>query len=140
MSRMAPLDGTLWFGLSAERFDTSAKHAESSYPPYNVELAPGEEAGLEILRITLAVAGFGRDELNVLIENGELLISGTKREEGPRDYLHRGIATRHFKRTFALAKGVEVRKAELHEGLLAIELERSHREKRVTKVGITPTG
>lgn len=137
---MTLLDGTLWFGLSVERFDTSAKAAESGYPPYDIELAPKDDRGPEVLRITLAVAGFGRDELNVLIEDGELMICGTKRDEGPKDYLHRGIAARQFKRTFALASGVEVRKAELHEGLLAIELERPHKERRVTKVGIAPEG
>lgn len=84
MSHMTLLDGTLWFGLSVERFDTSAKAAESGYPPYDIELAPKDDRGPEVLRITLAVAGFGRDELNVLIEDGELMICGTKRDEARR--------------------------------------------------------
>jgi len=137
---MTLLDGNLWLSLSAERLDAPAKTAEGGYPPYNIELLQDGECGPEVLRITLAVAGFGRNELDVLVEDGELMISGAKRDEGPKDYLHRGIAARQFKRSFALATGVEVRKAELHGGLLAIELERPHREKRVLKVGIEPLG
>jgi len=137
---MTLLDSNLWLSLSAGRFDAPAKAAEGGYPPYNIELLPEDARGPEVLRITLAVAGFRRDELDVSIEDGELAISGAKRDEGPKDYLHRGIAARQFKRTFALAKGVEVRKAELHDGLLAIELERPLREKRVLKVGIAPAG
>lgn len=132
-------DGNLWLGLSGGRA-TATKTAEGGYPPYNVELLPEDDGGPEVLRIILAVAGFARDELDVSVEDGELLICGVKRDEGPKDYLHRGIAARHFKRTFALASGVEVRNAELHNGLLAIELERPHREKRVLKVGIKTAG
>ena len=137
---MTLLDGNPWLSLSVERLGAPAKATEGSYPPYNIELLPEGERGPEILRITLAVAGFGRDDLDVIVKDGELMICGTKRDDGPKDYLHRGIAARYFKRTFALANGVEVRKAELHEGLLAIELERSHREKRVLKVGIARLG
>lgn len=135
---MALPDGNLWLGLS--RLGSQAKRSDDGYPPYNVELMHADEGEPELLRITLAVAGFGRDELEVSVENGELAIRGARREEGPKDYLHHGIAARRFERTFALAKGVEVRKAELHDGLLAIELERPPREKRVLKVGITPAG
>jgi HSP20 family molecular chaperone IbpA len=138
MSRMTLIDGNVWLSLSAERLDAAAKASEGGYPPYNIELLPKDERGTEVLRITLAVAGFRVDELDVSVEDGELKIHGAKRDEGPKDYLHRGIAARQFKRTFALADGVEVRKAELHDGLLAIELERPNREKRVHKVGIAP--
>jgi HSP20 family molecular chaperone IbpA len=88
------------------------------------------------LRITLAVAGFRLEELEVSIEDGELTIRGKQRDELTKDYLHRGIAARQFKRSFALINGVEVRNAELHNGLLAIELTRPTKEKRVLKVGI----
>jgi hypothetical protein len=80
--------------------------------------------------------GFRPDELEVSFEDGELTIRGKQIEEVAKDYIHRGIAARQFKRTFALANGVEVRKAELHNGLLAIELERPRKEKKVLKVGI----
>jgi HSP20 family molecular chaperone IbpA len=137
MSRMTLLDGNLWLSLSAERAQhRSAKAGEPGYPPHNIELLPGGERGPEALRITLAVAGFTLDELEVSVEDGELTIRGRQSEETVKDYIHRGIAARQFKRTFALANGVEVRKAELHNGLLAIELERPRKEKKVLKVGI----
>jgi HSP20 family molecular chaperone IbpA len=133
MSRMTLLDGNLWLSLGA----LGGSHAaEGGYPPYNVELLPEEEGSPEILRITLAVAGFSADELEVSIENGELTVRGKQQDEQARDYLHRGIAARQFKRTFQLAGGVEVGKAELDNGLLAIELVRLRQEKRVLKVGI----
>ena len=84
----------------------------------------------------MAVAGFEREDLDILVENGELRIRGARHDTAPKDYLHRGIAAREFRPTFALADGVKVPKAELHEGLLAIELERPNREKRAFKVGI----
>jgi HSP20 family molecular chaperone IbpA len=137
MSRMTLLDGNLWLSLSAERAQhRSAKAGEPGYPPHNIELLPGGERGPEALRITLAVAGFRPDELEVSIEDGGLTIRGKQSEETAKDYIHRGIAARQFTRTFALANGVEVRKAELHNGLLAIELERPRQEKKVLKVGI----
>ena len=88
------------------------------------------------MRITLAVTGFRLEDLEVSVEGGELTIRGKQRDDLAKDYLHRGIAARQFKRSFALANGVEVRNAELHNGLLAIELRRPAKEKRVLKVGI----
>jgi HSP20 family molecular chaperone IbpA len=137
MSRMTLLDGNLWLSLSPPRgLNGSVKAGEAGYPPHNIELLAAGERGPEALRITLAVAGFRPDELEVSVEDGELAIRGKQSEETAGDYLHRGIAARQFKRTFALANGVEVRKAELHNGLLAIELERPRQEKQVLKVGI----
>jgi HSP20 family molecular chaperone IbpA len=137
MSRMTLLDGNLWLSLSAERAQhRSAKAGEPGYPPHNIEVLLGGERGPEALRITLAVAGFGPDELEVSFEDGELTIRGKQSEEVAKDYIHRGIAARQFKRTFALANGVEVRKAEPHNGLLAIELDRPRKEKKVLKVGM----
>jgi len=88
------------------------------------------------LRITLAVAGFGVNELEVSFESGALTVRGKQHDDATRDYLHHGLAARQFKRTFQLASGVEVRQAELNDGLLAIELIRPRKEKRVLKVGI----
>jgi HSP20 family molecular chaperone IbpA len=122
--------------LNRARSTRSAKAGEPGYPPHNIEVLPEGERGPEPLRITLAVAGFRPDELEVSFEDGELTIRGKQSEEVAKDYIHRGIAARQFKRTFALANGVEVRKAELHNGLLAIELERPRKEKKVLKVGI----
>jgi HSP20 family molecular chaperone IbpA len=139
MSRMAILDGNLWLSLAAERDLRGAAKGGSGYPPYNIELLGDGETG-EALRITLAVAGFGPDELEVSVEDGKLIVSGKQRDDERKDYLHRGIAARQFRRSFALAHGVEVDKAELNNGLLTIELRRPRQEKRVQKVGILTAG
>jgi HSP20 family molecular chaperone IbpA len=137
MSRMTLLDDSLWLSLGAPRALGPGKTGDAGYPPYNIELLPDGGSEPQALRITLAVAGFGPDELEVALEDGDLVIRGKQREEQSKDYLHRGIAARQFKRTFQLASGVEVREAALDNGLLAIELVRPHTEKRVLKVGIT---
>jgi HSP20 family molecular chaperone IbpA len=132
---MTLLDSNVWLSFAGLP-GRASKAAEAGYPPYNIELLTKREGEAEALRITLAVAGFGPDELEVSIEGGELTIRGKQHDEQPRDYLHRGIAARQFKRSFQLASGVEVDKAELHNGLLTIELIRRRQEKRVVKVGI----
>jgi HSP20 family molecular chaperone IbpA len=132
--RMTLLDGTLWLSLAAPyQPGRAGKGIDSGYPPYNVELLPEDP---QALRITVAVAGFDSDDLEVSTENGELCIRGRQSEEKARDYLHRGIAARQFKRSFGLASGVEVRSAELDNGLLVIELVRPHKEKHVMKIGV----
>jgi len=137
MSRMALLDGSLWLSLAAPRTPNgAAKPGDAGYPPYNIELSHGSESEPEALRITLAVAGFSVDELAVTIEGGQLIVRGKQADERSRDYIYRGIAARRFKRSFGLADGVEVRKAELHDGLLAIELERPMKEVTVKTVRI----
>jgi len=138
MSRMTLLDGSLWFSLGAPpALGGAGKAADGGYPPYNIELLPVDGTEPQTVRVTLAVAGFSAEELEVSIADGGLTIRGKQHEDHGKDYLHRGIAARQFKRTFQLASGVEVRKAELDNGLLAIELIRPRREKRVVKVGIS---
>jgi len=138
MSRITLLDSNVWLSFAAPRAMACAGNAgDSGYPPYNIELIPGSAHGPEALRITLAVAGFSQDDLEVSVEEGELIVRGKQRNDAPRDYLHRGIAARQFKRSFQLANGVEVHKAELNNGLLAIELVRPRQDKRVMKVDIT---
>jgi len=99
--------------------ERTAKSAGDGYPPYNIE-----QSGEDKLRITLAVAGFGREELNVTVEDRQLLIRGKQSEGNDRNFLHRGIAARQFQRAFVLAEGIEVVGASLENGLLAIDLER----------------
>lgn len=142
MSRMTLLNGELWLadgGLDRAllRF---GKSPEAGYPPYNIELLASGEGGPEAIRITLAVAGFRLDELAITIEDGQLIVRGQQVEERGRDYLYRGIAARRFKRSFGLATGIEVRRAEWHNGLLAIELERPSKDVRVQTVGIVGGG
>lgn len=138
MSRLALLDGNLWLGLSAGEAQLlrTGKAAEGGYPPYNIEIVPARETSAEALRITIAVAGFKAEELEINVEHGQLIVRGKQVDEKERDFLHRGIAARQFKRSFTLAHGVEVMRAELNSGLLAIELERPPRTAETTKVGI----
>ena len=90
-----------------------------------------------MLRITLAVAGFGEDDLDITIEENELVIRGRQAEDQePRVYLHRGIATRQFQRSFVLAEGIEVLSARLEEGLLSIDLTRPPAERPVRRIVI----
>jgi HSP20 family molecular chaperone IbpA len=133
---MTLLDSNVWLSLAPRLSGVAGKTADAGYPPYNIELLHKSDGEADALRITLAVAGFSREELEVSIEEGELVISGKQDNETSREYLHRGIAARQFKRSFQLASGVEVDKAELHNGLLAIELIRPRQAKRVLKVGI----
>jgi HSP20 family molecular chaperone IbpA len=140
MSRMTLLRGELWLGDTApdRAIPQFARSPQTGgYPPYNIELLAAAEGKPDTLRITLAVAGFGLDELAVTIEDGELVVRGQQAEEQGRDFLYRGIAARRFKRSFALADGVEVRTAGLENGLLAVELERIHRDNAVKTVTIT---
>jgi HSP20 family molecular chaperone IbpA len=146
MSRMTLLNGAVWLGHGTEDSAASpgsrpvaGKSRQDGYPPFNVERLPETPEAGDALRITLAVAGFAREELDVTVGEGQLVVSGQQAEDPNdtrRDYLHRGIAARQFKRSFGLADGVEVCKAELHHGLLTIELRRLRKVEPVRKVGI----
>jgi HSP20 family molecular chaperone IbpA len=111
--------------------ERTAKAAGDGYPPYNIEQSSDDR-----LRITLAVAGFGQDELNVTVEDRQLVIRGKQNEAGDRTFLHRGIAARQFQRAFVLAEGIEVTGADLSNGLLSIELARPKAETIVRTVEI----
>lgn len=139
MSRTSLLNSPLLLGFDdIERIlDRVSKGSGEGYPPYNIERLETGEGG-ELLRITLAVAGFTKDQLDVSVEDSELSIRGRQDDDDEgREYLHRGIAARQFTRTFVLADGIEVRKADLKNGLLSIDLERPEPERVVKKVKIT---
>ena len=126
MSRIPSLSSPFLLGFDEiERaLDRVVKGADG-YPPYNIERLPREGNRPERLRITLAVAGFSADTLDVSVEENELAIRGRQADEDKgRVFLHRGIAARQFQRTFVLADGMEVAGAELKDGLLSIDLER----------------
>ena len=105
MSRMSVFNSPLLLGFDhfERTLDRISKSTADGYPPYNIE-----QTSSDGLRITLAVAGFGSDELSVQIEDNQLVIRGRQIEEDDRIYLHRGIAARQFLRTFVLAEGIEV--------------------------------
>ncbi len=138
MTRMTPFSSPFLVGFDEieQALDRVAKSAGDGYPPYNIERLPRTERDPERLRITLAVAGFTRDQLDVTVEENQLVIRGRQQEDKSREYLHRGIAARQFQRTFVLAEGMEVKGAELKDGLLSIELVRPEPERVVRRIEI----
>jgi molecular chaperone IbpA len=117
---------------SASRFDGAAP----AYPPYNIE-STGEDS----YRLTMAVAGFSRDEIDITVQENSLVISGKaqKEDEGANGrYLHRGIARRAFERRFSLADHIKVSGASMDNGLLHVDLVREIPEEakpRQVKIG-----
>jgi HSP20 family molecular chaperone IbpA len=138
MSRTPTLSSPFMLGFDEiERaLDRLTKGANDGYPPYNIERIPRGESAPERLRITLAVAGFTRDQLEITLEENQLVIRGRQHDDKTRHYLHRGIAARQFQRSFLLADGMEVLGAELANGLLAIDLARPEPERIVKKIDI----
>ena len=117
--------------------DRAAKAPGDGYPPYNIEKVARANGSGEIIRITLAVAGFSREQLDVSVEDNQLSIRGKQDDDDKtRTYLHRGIAPRQFQRSFVLADGIEVRNASLDNGLLSIDLIRPEPERLVRKIEI----
>lgn len=116
--------------------DRVAKGAGDGYPPYNIERMPRTEDEPDKLRITLAVAGFSREQLEITLEENQLTIRGRQIDDKTRHFLHRGIAARQFQKTFVLADGIEISSAELKDGLLAIDLIRPTPERIIRKIEI----
>src|SRR3954447_26685197 len=138
MSRVPSLSSPFLLGFDEiERVLDRVTKAADGYPPYNIERLPRDERDPERLRITLAVAGFTREQLDVSIEENQLVIRGRQQDDKTREYLHRGIAARQFQRTFVLAEGMEVVRADLKNGLLSIDLARLEPERMVKTIAIT---
>ncbi|MDO8799429.1 Hsp20 family protein [Phenylobacterium sp.] len=139
MNRPIVFDSPFLLGFEHTRslIERAAKAAAESYPPYNVE----ERAGGG-LRITLAVAGFTPDTLQVTMEDRQLVVAGRRDEAGKAEdaYLHRGIAARGFIRSFVLADGMEVEGALLEHGLLHIDLDRPEPDKLIKRIPIQTAG
>lgn len=141
MTRVTPLGHPLLLGFDdIERLLERAGKAGDGYPPYNIERI-GTDGGEDLLRITLAVAGFSRDQLEITVEDRQLTIRGRQTDDGTdeargRVFLHRGIAARQFQRAFVLADGIEVRGAELKHGLLSVELVRPEPQRRSRQIAI----
>ena len=146
MTRTLLFDSPFLLGFEHTRslIERAAKAAAESYPPYNVE-----DVGEGRVRITLAVAGFTPDQLQVTVEDNQLTVAGRKDGEvrssdeasaDGRAFLHRGIAARGFLRTFVLADRMEVHEALLEHGLLHIDLVQPEPEKRVMRIAIKTVG
>ena len=119
MTRLSVFNSPLLLGFDhfERMLERISKTAADGYPPYNIERIDDNR-----LNITLAVAGFFTEDLEVSIENNQLMIRGKQIDDPDRLYLHRGIAARQFQRSFVLAEGIEVTGASLDNGLLSIDL------------------
>lgn len=138
MPRVSMFNSPLVLGFDhfESMIDQLTKAGSDGYPPYNIEQISERE-----LRITLAVAGFEEEELQISLEQNQLLVHGRQHEDESRIYLHRGIAARQFQKRFVLAEGMEVLGAELDNGLLHIDLARPELTNIVQKININkPAG
>ena len=116
---------SIGFDRLAEQFfnDPTFNNAQTGYPPYNISKLEDET-----YQVTLAIAGFKKSDIDIQLEDGNLLITGTivtEDSEDKTEYLHKGIAERNFVRSFKLAEYVEVKSAKLEDGLLKVELFRN---------------
>ena len=136
MSRVSLFSAPFLLGFEAleERVERLARAADG-YPPYNIERTIDAD-GTEKFLISIAVAGFSGAELEVIAEDNQLLVRGRQKEEGTREFLHRGIAARQFQRSFLLAEGVEVGEATLRNGMLIIAVVRPKAAKIARRIEI----
>jgi HSP20 family molecular chaperone IbpA len=128
--------GTHPFLLGFEQLERlverTAKSGNEGYPPYNIE-----QTSENSYRITLAVAGFGEDDLSITVEDNALVIRGRQSDDSEgRIFLHRGIAARQFQRSFVLADGVDVGEAIMENGLLHVDLTRAVPQRVVQTINI----
>ena len=108
----------LGFEKLEQLLERTARSSNDGYPPFNIEQTSDQS-----FRISLAIAGFSEADLSITLENRQLVIQGKKNQEtDTRIFLHRGIATRQFHRSFVLADGIEVGEAFMENGLLHIDL------------------
>ena len=137
MTRLSLFNSPLLLGFDhfERTLDRIAKAGAEGYPPYNIE-----QTGEDRLRITLAVAGFELDDLEIQIEDNQLTIKGRQKDDPDRVYLYRGIAARQFQRSFVLAEGIIVNAATLDNGLLSVDLQRPKAVSHVRTVPISKAG
>lgn len=135
MSRMSIFNSPFLLGFDQleELLDSVSKNSGEGYPPYNIE-----HLGDHAIRITLAVAGFSKDDLSITLESNQLIIRGKQADDsGDKAYLHRGIAARQFVRKFVLADGMEVSDATMEHGLLHIDLTRPEQQETIRTIKIS---
>ena len=139
MSRPTLMNSPFLLGFDdiEKALERVTRTASDGYPPYNIERLASEDDVPERLRITLAVAGFARNQLSVTLEEGQLMIRGRQQDDRERQFLHRGIAARQFQRSFLLAEGMQVLGADLADGLLSVDLVRPEPERIVKSIEIT---
>jgi len=116
LQTLFPRSSFVGFDHLFNELEWTAKHANDHYPPHNI-IRTGDTDYL----IELAVAGFSRDELNIEVKDRTLVVTGEHQSKG-REYIHRGISTKKFKRTFRLSEHVHVNGADFKDGVLSVEL------------------
>ena len=137
MTRNTMLNSPFLLGFDdMERLLERIAKSGDGYPPYNIERIRNPESG-DRLRITLAVAGFSEDDLEISLEHNQLSIRGRQSVEPSGEFLHRGIAARQFQRSFVLADGMDVTAASLKNGLLSIDLMRPEPANTVRRISIS---
>ena len=136
MSRVSLFSAPFMLGFDAyeERIDRLSRAADG-YPPYNIERTVDDD-GAERFLISIAVAGFAREELEIVWDDSQLMVRGKQKDDPARQFLHRGIAARQFQRSFLLADGVEVTDAVLTHGMLVISVVRPKVEKLARRIEI----
>lgn len=139
MARIPALNSPFLLGFDDidRALDRAAKSASDGYPPYNIERMARSAIAPEMLRITLAVAGFTQDQLEITLEENQIIVRGRQTDDEPRHYIHRGIAARQFQRAFLLAEGMQVLGADLSHGLLCIDLARPQPERVIKRINIS---
>jgi molecular chaperone IbpA len=124
------------FDNMVSKLNNQINNSGGNYPPYNI-LKLGETSYV----VEMAVAGFNKSDIDITLQDGTLTVEGKPFEDTESEYLHRGIAARSFKRTFTLADTIEVRGADLVNGMLQIELENIiPEEKKPRKIEISAPG
>lgn len=136
MTHVTPFSNPFLLGFeTVEKILQRIGKADEAYPAYNIErLHKNDDANH--IRITLAVAGFKINHLNILLDDNQLVIHGKQTDNQNHQYLYRGIAARQFQRTFVLAEGMHVTNAELKNGLLSINLYQPKLKKEIQQIPI----
>jgi molecular chaperone IbpA len=116
LQTLFPRSSFVGFDHLFNELEFTARHAQDNYPPHNIIKTSDQDYLIE-----MAVAGFSRDELSVEVKDRTLTVTGEHVSKG-RDFIHRGISTKKFKRTFRLSEHVQVHGADIQDGILAIEL------------------
>ena len=133
MDRLSFFNSPLFLGFDHfERLVDTLSKVDDSYPPYNIE-----QIGDDGFRITIALAGFRKENISITMDNNHLMIKGKQEADPNVVYLHRGIATRQFIKSFVLADILEVTGADFENGLLHINLRRIRNENSIKKIEIS---
>ncbi len=135
MNRMSVFNSPFLLGFDhfERTIDRISKLSSDSYPPYNIE-----QTSPNSIRITVAVAGFNKGDLDISLEGNQLQIRGSRDDnDSGRIFIHRGIATRQFQRNFILAEGIEVKEASMDNGLLFVDLSQPINNEESKKIEIT---